>query len=203
MFEAFAQGALLGFGVAVPFGPLNILILTYALKSLKNSLAIGFGAMSADILYLVLLLFGVLTFLDNGIFKQILAIGGFVFLTYMALMMLRAKTKDLNLNEKDAKAIQENVFKSFIKGFSLNLLNPFVIAFWLSVSLLFSHNDYHEFMLLGLFVAILLWVCSLGFLVAKFSKFFSHKVIFYINVISAFIIEYFALSLLYKVFVSL
>lgn len=198
MLESFVEGLLLGFGVAVPFGPLNVLILTYALKSLKNSLAVGFGAMSADILYLVLLLFGMLGFLNEGIFTQILAFAGFVFLTYMAFMMIRTKAKALSIDEK--QSFDESVLKSFIKGFSLNLFNPFVIAFWLSVSLIFLRNEHYAFTLSGLFVAIFVWVCSLSFLVAKFSYLFSQKVIFYINVVSALIIEYFALRLLLKAF---
>ncbi|MCW1633430.1 LysE family transporter, partial [Campylobacter jejuni] len=54
----FLSGVFLGFGVSVPFGPVNILILTYALKAFKNSIAVGLGAFSIDMLYLFLLQFG-------------------------------------------------------------------------------------------------------------------------------------------------
>ncbi|MCG4135142.1 lysine transporter LysE, partial [Campylobacter jejuni] len=46
MFDSFLSGVFLGFGVSVPFGPVNILILTYALKAFKNSIAVGLGAFS-------------------------------------------------------------------------------------------------------------------------------------------------------------
>ncbi|MCW1595473.1 hypothetical protein OLV20_00235 [Campylobacter jejuni] len=36
MFDSFLSGVFLGFGVSVPFGPVNILILTYALKAFKK-----------------------------------------------------------------------------------------------------------------------------------------------------------------------
>lgn len=52
MFDSFLSGVFLGFGVSVPFGPVNILILTYALKAFKNSIAVGLGAFSIDMLYL-------------------------------------------------------------------------------------------------------------------------------------------------------
>lgn len=103
MFDSFLSGVFLGFGVSVPFGPVNILILTYALKAFKNSIAVGLGAFSIDMLYLFLLQFGLLNFLDNVIFMRFLAIFGFCFLTYMAYLMLRKKKESLNLEHKEFK----------------------------------------------------------------------------------------------------
>lgn len=198
MLESFLQGVLLGLGVAVPFGPLNVLVLSYALRSFKNAFALGLGAMSADILYLVLLLFGLLRFLNNEILTQIIAFCGFVFLSFMAFSMLKSKAEALEFKQNSTN---ESLIKSYAKGFALNLLNPFIIAFWASVSLIFSQNESKAFMVLGLFVAILAWVFSLSFFVAKFAHCFTARVIRVINIISALIIEYFALLLLYKVFV--
>ncbi len=85
MFDSFLSGVFLGFGVSVPFGPVNILILTYALKAFKNSIAVGLGAFSIDMLYLFLLQFGLLNFLDNVIFMRFLAIFGFCFFNLYGL----------------------------------------------------------------------------------------------------------------------
>lgn len=197
MLESFLQGILLGFGVAVPFGPLNILILSYALHSFKNAFALGLGAMSADIFYLLLLLFGLLSFLNNEILTQIIAICGFAFLSFMAISLLKNRAKSLNLKQN---ALNESVFKSYAKGFILNLFNPYIIGFWASVSLIFSQSASKLFMVFGLFVAILLWVFSLSFVVFKFTHLFTIRTLRSINIISAVIIQYFALVLLYKVF---
>lgn len=199
MIESFLQGILLGLGVAVPFGPLNVLILSTALRSFKNAFALGLGAMSADILYLVLLLFGLLRFLNNEILTQIIAVCGFVFLSYMAFSMFKSKAKALEFKQKQGVA-DESLIKSYAKGFALNLLNPFIIAFWASVSLIFSQNESKGFMVLGLFVAIFVWVFSLSFFVAKFAHRFTARVVRGINIVSALIIEYFALLLVYEVF---
>lgn len=197
MLESFLQGILLGFGVAVPFGPLNVLIVSYALNSFKNAFALGLGAMSADIFYLLLLLFGLLQFLRNEIITKIIALCGFVFLSFMAFSMLKNKAQALKFKQNST---DENVLKSYIKGFILNLFNPFIIGFWVSVSLIFSRNESQIFMVFGLFVAILLWIFSLSFFVAKFTHFFTIRVLRLINIVSAVIIEYFALVLVYKVF---
>ncbi|MBW1361496.1 lysine transporter LysE, partial [Campylobacter jejuni] len=198
MFDSFLSGVFLGFGVSVPFGPVNILILTYALKAFKNSIAVGLGAFSIDMLYLFLLQFGLLNFLDNVIFMRFLAIFGFCFLTYMAYLMLRKKKESLNLEHKEFK---ESLLKSYIKGAFLNGSNPFVIGFWLSATSVVLSSDHAYLMTLGLVVAILFWVSALAFVVARYSHVFSAKVVFIINIISAIIIEYFALNLLYKTFI--
>ncbi|EHJ4414550.1 LysE family translocator [Campylobacter coli] len=199
MFDSFLSGVFLGFGVSVPFGPVNILILTYALKAFKNSIAVGLGAFSIDMLYLFLLQFGLLNFLDNVIFMRFLAIFGFCFLSYMAYLMLRKKKESLNLEHKEFK---ESLLKSYIKGAFLNGSNPFVIGFWLSATSVVLSSDHAYLMTLGLVVPILFWVSALAFVVARYSHVFSAKVVFIINIISAIIIEYFALNLLYKTFLG-
>ncbi len=199
MFDSFLSGVFFGFGVSVPFGPVNILILTYALKAFKNSIAVGLGAFSIDMLYLFLLQFGLLNFLDNVIFMRFLAIFGFCFLTYMAYLMLRKKKESLNLEHKEFK---ESLLKSYIKGIILNGSNPYVIGFWLSATGIVLSNQHAYSTILGLVVAILFWIGALAFVVAKYSYLFSAKVIRIINIVSALIIEYFALSLLYKTFIG-
>ncbi|EGV1500055.1 LysE family translocator [Campylobacter coli] len=199
MFDSFLSGVFLGFGVSVPFGPINILILTYALKAFKNSIAVGLGAFSIDMLYLFLLQFGLLNFLGNVIFMRSLAIFGFCFLTYMAYLMLRKKKESLNLEHKEFK---ESLLKSYIKGIILNGSNPYVIGFWLSATGIVLSNQHAYSTILGLVVAILFWIGALAFVVAKYSYLFSAKVIRIINIVSALIIEYFALSLLYKTFIG-
>ncbi|EAI7265211.1 LysE family transporter [Campylobacter coli] len=200
MFDSFLNGLFLGFGVSVPFGPINILILTYALKAFKNSIAVGLGAFSVDLLYLLLLQFGLLNFLDNVIFMRALAIFGFCFLSYMAYLMLKKKNEDLRLDQH--KDFKESLLKSYIKGIILNGSNPYVIGFWLSATGIVLNNQHAYSTIAGLVVAILFWIGTLAFVVAKYSYLFSAKVIRIINIVSALIIEYFALSLLYKTFIG-
>ena len=103
MLDSFLSGLVLGFGVSVPFGPVNVLVLSYALKAFKNSIAVGLGAFSVDMLYLFLLQLGLLKFLNNVIFMRFLAVFGFCFLTYMAFLMLRKKKESLNVEHKEFK----------------------------------------------------------------------------------------------------
>lgn len=197
MLDSFLNGVFLGAAVAVPFGPVNILILTYALKNFKNSLSVGFGALSADMAYLIFLNMGILTFLNSETFLKYLSIFGFCFLTYMAFCMLKSKSDDLNLENSN---INENILKSYFKGFGLSALNPYVIGFWLSVAGILSKSNNAIMIICGLLFMVIFWVFSLAFFVSKYKHVFNAKIVRYINIISALIIEYFAISLIYKTF---
>jgi len=196
VFESFLNGILLGFGVSVPFGPVNILILSYALSSFKNAFCIGLGALFADVIYLSLLQFGLLNFLNNPLFYKILALFGFCFLSYMAFTLIKTKVNKLNF---EVQTIQ-NPFKSFLKGMLLNLSNPYVIGFWLSVAGVSSTYSSPFLLCFGLILSIFIWIFSLSFFVRNFSHFFGVKTLSFINIFSALIVEYFALSLIYKNF---
>lgn len=190
-------GIVLGLGVCVPIGPVNILIINYATKSFKNAFALGLGATSADVLYLAFLQFGLLNFIQNDIFLNTLSIFGCLFLTYMAFLMLKSNSKI----DKPCKINNESVLKSYIKGITLNLLNPYVILFWLSVAVVLNGFKNPSYVFVGLIGIIVCWVFSLSFFVYRYMSFFSTKVIFFINIISAVILEYFAVMLILKRFV--
>ncbi|MCX2683149.1 LysE family transporter [Campylobacter sp. MIT 21-1685] len=198
MLESFVNGVILGIGVSVPFGPVNMLIINSALHSFKNAFCIGFGALIADIIYLGLVNFGILQFMNTE-FLQLLGIFGFCFLSYLAFLNVKNKPQKLKLNTTQ---IQEKPLKNCMKGIFLNLTNPYVIGFWISVATLSTSHLYPFLLNLGLICFIFLWIFSLSFFVGKFSHFFSAKVIYLINIFSALIIEYFALSLLYKTFLG-
>lgn len=198
MIEIFLSGVLLGMAVAVPFGPVNILILNTALKSFKNALLVGFGAFCADMILLIFISFGVLSFVNNEIFHKILAVFGFLFLSYMVFLMLKSKNKNLN-----SEAIDKiHPLKSFGKGLFLNLTNPYVIGFWISASGLSLQSENSLLLLCGLIAFILFWVFILAFFISNFKSFVKEKHIFYVNIFSAIVLEYFALSLLYKTFLG-
>ena len=75
--NAFLQGLLLGFSAAVPIGPVNVMIMSAAINSFRSAFAIGLGAMSADVAYLLLLAFGGLGYLQGEIIEKIIGAFGF------------------------------------------------------------------------------------------------------------------------------
>ncbi|MDD5359353.1 MAG: LysE family translocator [Sulfurovaceae bacterium] len=199
MIDSFLQGFLLGLGAAVPIGPINILIMNQALKNYKNSVAIGFGAMSADITYIVVIFFGLLTFASDKSFMQSLGVLGTIFLFVMTYVIFKNRNNNLSTKEKSIKATK--IYKFYLGGFFLTMLNPYTIGFWLSVSS-YSLNKNLDYVMtfLGLIFAILLWITMMPFFVHKSRHKISPKIAYYINLTSAVILLCFGISLVYSTF---
>jgi len=198
MIESFLEGFFLGLGAAVPLGPINILIMNQALKNYKFGIAIGFGAMSADAIYLSMILIGVLSFIHNPFFLNLLGILGALFLLYLAVTILRNKNKPIDVT--DDKISSKDIFKLYSHGFILTLFNPYTIAFWTSIAGYTVHKELDTvFTIAGMLSAIVLWITLMPFFVHKSKHKISPKVISYINIFSFVILFGFAISLLVKI----
>jgi len=191
----FFQGFLLGFGAAVPLGPINILIMNEALRDYKKALAIGFGAMSADITYLILIFYGITQFLQNTIFLELLSGFGAAFLIYLSYLIFKGRNSEIT----KVKASKKNtLIINYSKGYILTLLNPYTILFWLSVTSFATSTDAIAMTLFGMICAILLWITLMPLLIFRTRTLISEKVSYIISIVSSLIIFAFAISLAFK-----
>jgi len=195
MLSSFVEGVLLGIGAAVPIGAINILIMNTALKSYKSAVSIGFGAMSADILYLLLILFGITIFLNNPFILNVLGMLGSVFLGYMAYVIF--KNRNTSLDTKSKIVTKKDIIKSYFQGFTLTFINPYTIAFWLSITGYTVNKELNtSFTLLGMFSAIFLWITFMPYFVHSSKHKISQELAYYISVFSSLILIGFAIVLL-------
>ena len=195
--ESFIKGAIFGYGASIPIGPINILIVAYALRSFKLGFAIGAGAMLTDAIYLLLSHLGVSVFLkQNALFMEILSIFGASFLFYIAFITARGANKILEFNV----ASKQSLMRCFLQGVWINALNPFIIAFWISVSA-FTNSVQNQFLsLAGLIFSITTWIIFLPLIVAKSHKIISPKVAAVFAYVSAMFLAVFALLIIYEQF---
>jgi len=195
---SFLSGLSLGFGAAIPLGPINILIMSNALKSYKGAVAIGFGAMSADIIYLFLILNGTLLISDNSIVIDTLAIVGAIFLLYIAWQIFKNRNSEI---ETTKERYENSLIKNYLKGLSLTLLNPYTIGFWLSVSTTVATNNLSPLLTLaGVVCAIIAWITLMPLAVYRSKHLISTKVASIFSIFSALIMTYFAVTLLRALF---
>ncbi len=201
MIEAFTEGFVLGLGAAVPVGPVNILIMTKALKNYTNAVSIGFGAMSADITYLTLILFGFFVFVKNGTFQTALGIFGTLFLIYISFLIFKNRNEKVTNNNDGSKNEKNKIFSNYIKGYTITLLNPYTIGFWISVSAYITTKSLSfGYTLLGLFLAIGLWITVMPFIIHKTKHLFSQTLTKNISVVSAGILLFFAAGMIISTF---
>jgi len=199
LLNSFIEGFLLGVGAAVPIGAINILIMNTALKNYKSAVFIGFGAMSADISYLLLILLGMMTFFNNPYMADILGVLGAGFLIYMAYLIY--KSRNNTVDNTPQKVSKKNLLKFYTQGYILTFINPYTIAFWLSVAGYVANKNINPTTtIFGMFCAILLWITLMPYFVHRSKHKISKKVSFYINIGSTIILTGFAISLLYSIF---
>lgn len=195
MLSSYIEGFLLGLGAAVPIGAINILIMNHALKSYRSAVAIGAGAMSADVFYLLLILLGLTPFFENAWVSTVLGVLGSLFLGYMAYLIFKGRNS--SLDKADVSTNKRTLFKNYLKGFLLTSINPYTVAFWLSVAgYVVNQKLDFTYTTLGLLSAILLWITLMPYFVHRSRHRISQKIAYYISVVSTLILGFFALSLL-------
>ena len=198
--DSFITGILLGLGVAIPIGPLNILIMNYSLSSFGRGFALGMGAMSADILYFVLLSLGVLAVFDNTwIFKSI-AIFGAIFLLYMAWACYKNASKMLAKISNTERG--ESLLACYLKGLGLNSINPFIVGFWLSLSSVVASSANWMIAALGVLLALFAWVLGLSIVTSLARRIISAKVARIFSYVSAVLMLFFTAFLIYNTFLK-
>ncbi|WP_241856069.1 LysE family translocator [Sulfurimonas lithotrophica] len=184
---SFVEGFLLGLGAAVPLGPINILIMNEAVKRYKNGVLIGLGAMSADMLYLLFIVFGLISFVNQPIVLDALSIFGGSFLIYLAYLIFKNKDAKIQTPQETIKHPKNSTL--YLKGFTLTLINPYTIGFWLSASGYVAAKELDTFFtIFGMLGAILLWITVMPYLVHKAKHKISQNVSYWISVISAFLL---------------
>ena len=199
MFTSFLEGFLLGMGAAIPLGPINILIMNNALRDYGNAVATGLGAMSADILYLTMILLGIATFFDHPYIINALGILGSTFLIYLAYLIFKGRNNSLQSDEKSTKPKRRISF--YFQGFLLTFINPYTVAFWLSIAGYTAHKDLEPLItLLGMMCALFLWITLMPYFVHRSKHRISQTVAYYFNLFSSLLLLGFGLSLAINLF---
>ncbi len=201
MIGTFFQGFLFGLGAAVPLGPVNILIMNTALKNYKAAVTIGLGALSADVTYLLLVIFGLATFLNHPFILDLLGYFGAGFLIFIAYLLLKHRNDELKPHTKDVS--KKNLAKAYIGGYFITLLNPYTIAFWISVASFATAKDqYQSMLILGMIIAILCWVILMPYFVHKTRHKISVNISSKIALVASVILFGFGLSLFVKTLIG-
>lgn len=200
MITSFLEGFLLGMGAAIPLGPINILLMNTALRDYKRAVTIGFGALSADTLYLTLILLGLATFFNQPILLNILGILGSAFLLYMSYHIF--KYRNNILETKNHSAPKKSLIKFYLQGFTLTFVNPYTVAFWLSIAGYTAHKDLDPIItVVGMLCAIFLWVTLMPYFVHSSKHRISQKVSYYLSISSSIVLLGFGLSLIINMFI--
>jgi threonine/homoserine/homoserine lactone efflux protein len=168
----FLKGLIIGFGMAVPIGPVGILCIRKTLVGGHlRGLIIGLGAATADSLFGSIAAFG-LTFVSDVIASQhfwLRLVGGGILL-FLGIRTFRAKRKDPVVPYEN-----RGMLGSYLSAFLLVLTNPVTIFAFIAVFAAFGLG--HKLfivsaciLVLGVFTGSGLWFLILSYVATTFRK---------------------------------
>ncbi len=173
----------LGFLSAIPIGPSQIEI---AKRSLNNHLwaavMVVLGSFFSDCMYGVIALFGVAPFFSGRKAVAIFELCGAVILWVLAFFTLREGTRPHLL--KFTPSFLKSRHIAFITGFSLSVVNPMMIFWWLVGVQIVRHLDLVDAFTPALAISFVLcgalglatYLTALAVALHWAKKFFSNKV---------------------------
>src|SRR3954471_17206890 len=121
---------ILGFTLAAPIGPVNSARLD---KGIKNGFwpawVVGAGSMIADGIFMMMVYFGMVQFLEIPVVQIFLWLFGGFILIYSGVESIKGANK-ITLAYSRGK---ESLFKCFLIGFVMSITSPLSILFWLGI----------------------------------------------------------------------
>ena len=130
----------LGFVSAIPVGPTQIEIAKRSLHNhLRAAVMVVLGSISSDSMYGVIALFGVAPFFSNQKAVAIFELCGAVILWVLAFLTLREGAKPHLLEFTPSFLKSRRI--ALITGFSLSIVNPMMIFWWLVGVQIVRHLD--------------------------------------------------------------
>jgi len=152
--KAVLTGFLSGLLLSIPVGPINLTIINEgARRGFKWGLLIGLGASMMEVLYCTLAFTGFASFFSQGYVKAAMELSSFVFMLYLGLKFLLAKsvarTPKLmpaasHLEERLEEQIEGKLrpHSAFMTGFVRVLANPGVLIFWIILAANFISREW-------------------------------------------------------------
>lgn len=130
---------LLGFGlglsVAAPIGPINIEIIRRGLRSgFREPFALGMGAVTADVIYLIVFCLGISRLVEFPPIRLTLLILGFLMLETLGVLALRDAARISQVPDAAGNAVRGGSLRRvYLLGIAM-MVNPVAIAGWVALS---------------------------------------------------------------------
>ena len=142
MVSSFIEGLVAGFGIAIPFGPISILIIDTSIRNgLLHGLAAGIGAASVDLIYAAIsAIAGTAVASAITPYSSIVRILSALFLIALGLWGLR-KIVQPTQSGKTQPQSSISLFKTYITIFALTSLNPITVAYFTALILRKNPDD--------------------------------------------------------------
>lgn len=178
MFAAIGQGFIFGMALCFSIGPAFFGLIQISLKrGYPSGIAMAMGIFLSDFIYLLLAYFGISAWLMDDAYAIPVGVTGGVLLIAYGMYQYVKKTKVQNV-DGDMGNAKYSYGAMALKGFLMNLFNPFVIFLWIGAIGLASTKFNNEFpLVLAFFTTTLATVLGTDIL----KSLAAHKIKGYLN----------------------
>lgn len=122
---------ILGLSLSAPIGPINAAQLDKGIRGgFMPAWFVGLGAIAADIIYMLLVYFGIVHLLELPFVRVFLWMFGCFVLIYTGVESIKNAG---TLAPSQMRGDDSELVKSFTQGFLMSLFNPLSIMFWLGI----------------------------------------------------------------------
>ena len=208
MLHSFFQGLLFGLPFVFVVGPALFAILQTSIsKGFYSGMQVAIGISSSDLLLMLFCYFGFIQYIQSDTFQIVLGFVGTAFLALYGVYMFRKKTVSIQTTSKDIK-LKVNwmgAFSEVLKGFFLNIMNPFLWVLWFAiVSSNTGNRTSIEAVLFILGIVCMIFSTDMlkSFFANKLTKLLSDKVILTINKVAGIILMICSLVLCARTLIS-
>ena len=171
------------------------------LSGIITSIGIAF----ANLVYILLALFGITLIKDNELIFASVKILGSLYLLYIGYLLLNSKRRKLFAEKIEKQKTKKDMFKYFSIGFLSAILNPKNSIFYFTMFSISIKNDtpffIQSFYASWMFFAVLFWDVFIVYLVTNTkSRIFLEKYSNYIEKISGIVLFIIGVSIIFNSF---
>ncbi len=204
MFGAIIQQIVLGISLAAPVGPINIEMLKRGIeRGFWHAWVVGIGGMTADILFMLLIYFGLSSLFMYTYVQAFMYCTGFFLLFYLGFQSVKQGISHSNMEYKKEEV--GGLKQSFMAGFLIAISNPLNLVFWFGIygstlsSLLTKVTKQEAFLYsLCIIVGIILWNVNIAFSVHFGRTLLKQKALGYITAGAGIILVGYSIHFAYK-----
>lgn len=203
----FVEGVLLGVTLAVIFGPALFTFLQTSIhRGFNAGLLIAAGIVLSDFVIVVLSYLGVAQLIENPQHHVLFSTIGGSMLIIFGLVTYKRKVY-ADETQKELKIKVPGPATYVFKGFFLNIANPFIWIFWISLMVGISSNyGGNRTSIASFFAGALVMIFSTDFLkvliAQRIKRFITPKVIVWINRIVGVLLIIFGIALIVRIFIQ-
>lgn len=124
---------ILGFSLSIPVGAITIEMIKRGMRGgFLYAWFVGLGGMSADVVLMLLIYFGISAFLTGAVAQTIIWLFGFIVLVYLGVESIREAFRPVHLGYGQMDK-NESLAACFLSGFAIAISNPLNIIFWIGI----------------------------------------------------------------------